>query len=268
MAMPGVDVQPIEQSTPTMVPAAATVGAAESYWVWDSRSRRYRITRAGASALGQRAGTYVGQARMVALRDAYIAQAKVRTNALAAQIANGDITLQQWQIGMREVIKDTYINEYMLGAGGRNAMTQADWGRVGQMVRQQYEYVDNFARDIAAGRYSEAGIAARARMYPESASQAYERGNTESRGMPQLPAYPGDGSTQCLSNCKCRWTIKETDEAWECTWTLSPAEHCLDCLDRAQRWAPLTIAKAQAATRAVLMSQLDGLVEHEHGVHD
>ena len=263
MAMPGVDTPTIEAGTSVSVTSAATV-AAESYWLWDSTSRRYRVTRAGAEALGQRAGTYVGQSRMVQLRDAFIAQSKVRTNALAAQIANGDITLQQWQMGMREVIKDTYINEYMLGAGGRNAMTQSDWGRVGQMVREQYEYVDRFARDIADGRYTEAGIAARARMYPESASQAYERGNTESRGMPQLPAYPGDGSTQCLSNCKCRWLIKETDDAWECTWKISPAENCPDCLDRAQRWAPLMVPKATAATRAVLMSHLGELAEHGH----
>lgn len=239
-------------------------GATEALWEWNSNTRRYRVTQAGADVLGQRVGTFVGQSRMVTVRDAYIAQSKLQTNTLAAQVANSEITLQQWQMGMRQVIKDTYINEYMLSAGGRNAMTQSDWGRVGQMVREQYEYLDRFAGDIANGRYTESGIAARARMYPESASQAYERGNAESRGMPQLPAYPGDGSTVCLSNCKCSWAIKETDAAWLCTWKIAPAENCPDCLDRAQRWAPLVVPKSMFSGKSALLKHLGELSEHEH----
>lgn len=268
MAMPGVTDADLTQATaPTPPPIAPlpTVAAAESFWLWDSRSRRYRITRAGAEALGQRAGTFVGQSRMVGLRDAYIAQSKLRTNALAAQVANGEISIQQWQIAMRQVVKDTFINEYMLGAGGRNAMTQADWGRVGQMVRNQYEYLDNFAQDILNGRYTEAGVAARGRMYPEAASQAFERGNTEGRGMPPLPQVPGDGQTRCLSNCKCSIQIKERDEAWDVYWKLSPAEHCEDCLELASRWNPLVIPKSNAATRSLVMEYAKSLPEyHRH----
>jgi len=266
MTMPGVDVPTTEAAatTTTAGSATGTIAATEAFWLWDSRSRRYRVTREGASELGQRAGTFVSHARMLTLRDAYIAQSKVTVNTLATQVAAGDITLQQWTLAMREMVRDTMINEYMLGAGGRNAMTQSDWGRLGQMIRTQYEYLDNFARDVAGGRYTEAGVAARGRMYAEAASQAFERGNVQSRGMPDLPAYPGDGSTRCLSNCKCRWVIKETDDAWECTWKLSPAEHCEDCLDRAQRWAPLVIPKMQAATRSILMAKLDGMSHGEH----
>lgn len=236
----------------------------EALWQWNNNTRRYRVTQAGADVLGQKVGTFVGQSRMTALRDTYIAQSKLQTNALAAQVYNSEITIQQWQMGMRQVIKDTYINEYMLSAGGRNAMTQSDWGRIGQQVREQYEYLDRFAQDIANGRYTESGIAARARMYPESASQAYEQANVVTRGIPDLPAYPGDGSTVCLSNCKCTWQIKETDDAWLCTWKISPAENCPDCLDRAQRWAPLTIAKSVIPGKSTLLEHLGELADHGH----
>ena len=230
-------------------------------WNFDSRTRRYRVTADGAAATGQPVGTFVGQARMTVLRDSFIAEQKVATNLLAEQVANGNITIQQWTTGMRQVVKDSFIDQYTMAAGGRNSMTQADWGRVGRMVRDQYQYLDGFASDIASGRYTENGVAARARMYAESSSQAFERGNAVSRGMPDLPAYPGDGKTQCLSNCKCSWVIKETDTAWECTWKLNPAEHCEDCIANSERWAPLIISKANAANRTTLAERLNALEE-------
>lgn len=229
----------------------------QPFWQWDGRTRRYRVTQAGSEALGQNTGTFVSQARMAGLRDEFIAHQKVGVNTLAKQLADGDISLNQWVVGMRQNVKDSFIDQYMLAAGGRNNMTQADWGRVGQMVRNQYEYLDRFAVDVANGRYTESAVAARARMYVESSSQAFERGNTVTRGMPDLPAYPGDGSTQCLSNCRCRWVIKETDTEWQCTWKLGQAEHCPDCVERSRIWAPYIVPK-------VLVKSVGELHEHLH----
>ena len=230
---------------------------AEPYWSWDGRTRRYRVTSAGSDALGQNAGTFVSQKKMAGLRDVFISQQKNQVNGLAQQLADGDITLNQWVLGMRQNVKDSFIDQYMLSAGGRNNMTQSDWGRIGQMVRNQYEYLDGFASDIAGGRYTESGVAARSRMYVESSSQAFERGNTVTRGMPDLPAYPGDGSTQCLSNCRCRWAIKETETDWQCTWKLAAAEHCLDCVNRADEWNPLVVPKSEARSLPELRAHLE-----------
>lgn len=94
----------------------------------------------------------------------------------------------------------------------------------------------------------EAQIAARSRMYVRSAREAYERANARTRGAPELPAYPGDGSTVCLTNCACHWELEPVeDEAtgeiveWEAYWTLGMTEHCPDCLERAEMWNPLRI---------------------------
>lgn len=210
-------------------------------WQWDPSTRRYRVTPAGSQATGQRAGTFVGEAKMLQLRDQYIDARKDAVNTLATQLANREITIQQWTDAMRQEIKTNMINEYLLAHGGRNSMTQADWGRVGQMVQTQYRFLDNFAAE--AGDMSEKAIAARSRMYVEASSQAFERGKVLARGMPDLPAYPGDGSTACRANCACGWEIHETAEAWLCYWTLGAAEHCPDCLSRASQWAPLVISK-------------------------
>ena len=229
------------------------------FWEWLPNVRRYRLTKEGAEKLGQRAGTFVSQKKMVGLRDDLIANQKERVNDLARRVANGDIRLERWQLEMREIVKENFINQYMLARGGRNAMTPTDWGRLGNMIRGQYRFLDSFAADIANGRYGESGIAARARMYIESSGQAYERANAVTRGMPDLPQYPGDGRTQCLANCKCRWRIVEREAQWECHWELSPAEHCPDCSKNALRWNPLVIRKQSSPFRSAVLQELAAL---------
>lgn len=157
--------------------------------------------------------------------------------------------LDRWVLDFRQSLKETYISEYLVARGGRDAMTQSDWGQLGAMLKQQYRYLDGFANDIASGNLSTDGrlqikrVRARAQMYFNGSSQAYERGKSNSLGMPRFPAYPGDGSTQCLTNCGCHWDVTETEEAWLCVWTLGPHEHCPDCVRRAGEWNPYRIPK-------------------------
>lgn len=212
-------------------------------WSWDSASRRYRVTAEGAATLNQTAGTFIGQKKMLDFREQIIVSSKERVNGLSAQLGKGDINLNQWTLAMRQEIKDNFINQYMLAHGGRNTMSQADWGRVGQMVRNQYQYLDRFATDIAGGRYNESAVASRARMYAEASSQAFERSKVAARGMPDMPQYPGAGNTPCLSNCKCYWDIKENDKEWLCYWTLTPTENCAGCITNATTWNPLVVPK-------------------------
>lgn len=218
---------------------------ASEYWRWNQRARRYYVTPEGAAALGQKPGTFVSQSQLVTLRDSFINEQKQRTNALATQLAAGDITVQQWTLAMREEVKINHISQYLLAHGGRDSMTQADWGRLGQKIRVQYEYLQKFAEDIAKGNLTEGQIAARARMYVESSSQSFEQGHALAMGAPEMPQYPGDGGTRCLSNCKCFWDIRELETQWDCYWKLRPAEHCPDCVANSARWNPLTFYKSQ-----------------------
>ena len=58
-----------------------------------------------------------------------------------------------------------------------------------------------------------------------------------------LPAMPGDGTSQCLTRCRCSWDITklEGDGNYDCTWVMSDAEHCQTCRQRATDWAPLRV---------------------------
>lgn len=199
-----------------------------SPWKWDEKARRYRGPN----------GRFIGKARMLALRDTFVDAAKESVGQLAARVAQPG-----WIDAMREQLKQVYIDQYCLGRGGRNAMTPSDWGRVGNMLKEQYRYLNNFAGDIAAGKLSEAQIAARAKLYMASSTQAYEKGKAYGMGVPPLPAYPGDHSTECGAQCKCEWDIQEWPNEYRAYWRLRPAEHCNTCLERSQKWAPYRIPK-------------------------
>jgi hypothetical protein len=95
----------------------------------------------------------------------------------------------------------------------------------------------------------EAQIAARSKMYLNSAREAFERAKARAYGLPTLPAYPGDGQTVCRTNCRCTWRIEELfdDEGnvigWNCYWDMvDDPGTCPDCTANAAKWSPLSIA--------------------------
>jgi hypothetical protein len=180
---------------------------------------------------------------MIALRDQYIDAVKVKAENLAERVAGGGMNVQQWTLEMRQLVKATYVDEYAMARGGRQMMTQRDWGILGSQIKSQYKFLAGFERDMMDGKLSEGQARVRAGMYVESGTQAFERGKAEGLGIPSLPAYPGDGSTQCRANCRCHWQIDDMGAEWHATWTLGVAEHCGDCVSNASQWAPLVIAK-------------------------
>lgn len=218
----------------------------KTYWRFHPGSLRYYITKEGAAALGVKAGTFVGAARVASIRDQLIDARKARVTALSLDYAQSGKTpadLTKWAEGMRDEIRSVTIAQYLLARGGREAMTPSDWGRIGGLIANQYKYLNGFIERIDNGRYSDKQIALIARMYAASSVRAFELGKVNQQGIGDLPAMPGDGGTICLSNCRCRWRIVEKRSVWECYWTLGSSEHCQDCTDRARLYSPLIIPK-------------------------
>lgn len=226
-----------------------------SIWSYDQASHRYRNTSTGR---------YIGQSTMVGLRDQFIESKKAAGDDLAGRLSRGEVSIQQWELEFRKQVKTAFVDEFVLGKGGRNAMTQSDWGAVGRMIRDQYTFSHEFARDIADGELSLAQIEARGRLYMDSATQAYERGRGASFGGLSLPEYPADGNQICKSNCRCSWVIEETDTEWRCTWQLSSGgETCDTCLGNAEKWNPLVITK-DGRSRAQVERYLEGMRNGHH----
>lgn len=166
---------------------------------------------------------------------------------LANQVYSGQISLGQWEENMKGLIKGLHASTAAIGKGGWDEMTQSDWGRVGAEVKKQYRYLHNFAENIAENRDSISlkAIQARAHMYGDAAGHTagimqageFSGGTTRNPTEWALPWLPKDGSTECLVNCKCKWISDIVDQTkdWKLvqfTWTLFPAEHCHDCVER------------------------------------
>ena len=205
-------------------------------WVWDDIKKFFsNVASSIAEALGFGA--------LVDLRDDFTDKVMGESDTLMEQLlVTGDVDIQEWVGEMRTLIKDTYRALYELAVGGRDNMTQSDYGRLGGILQEQYRYLDGFAQDLADGKLTLGQAQYRARMYIESATQAFERAKAASFGI-TLPQYPGDGSTPCLSNCRCEWEIKESKTEWLCYWRLGQAEHCPGCLEASQIYKPYIVPR-------------------------
>lgn len=147
------------------------------------------------------------------------------TNSLRA----GNISLQQWYDGMRSRMKTTHTMAGAIARGGWKSMTQADWGRIGQITRRQYEFLNNFARQLQGGAIPLDGrTVQRSGLYAEAGWGTYQE-NLRVRA------------------AQVGYTLERR--------VLNPAaEHCQDCVEYAdQDWQPIgtlpVIGDSQCVTR-------------------
>ena len=149
-------------------------------------------------------------------------------------------TLEEWEVELRWIVKDSFGMSYLLGAGGRNAMQMRDWGRLGVATSRAYSYLNNFANDLNTGSVSAAQALARAVMYPLGAKAPFARATAGTLGI-TLPVYPTE-DCPCLTNCRCAWSIARSDRVIEATWVaVNDKNTCDTCRDRSRQWAPLVI---------------------------
>ena len=164
-----------------------------------------------------------------------------KSDELATKVFTGELTIGAWEEAMRAELRQLHSSGAAITKGGWDQMSSADWGRLGTPLREQYKYLHGFANTIAeqADTISLKAIQARARMYGRAVGGTASLIQAGAVIENLLPWMPGDGSTKCLINCKCRWDLriikvdkKSGDKTVKAVWRLSPAEHCVDCLER------------------------------------
>lgn len=70
---------------------------------------------------------------------------------LASQLQNGQVGLSRWHREMMGLIKDTHLVSAASYKGGWAQMTQSDYGRVGQIVRREYDFLQDLAEELSPG---------------------------------------------------------------------------------------------------------------------
>jgi hypothetical protein len=134
-------------------------------YTWDASIKRYRDTR----------GRIVSRQTIRASIDAALDKMDLRARELALQLRAGEISLAQWELDMRVLVKDAHLFSAAAVRGGFDRMGAGDFGRVGQLVRTQYGYLDRFAGQIANGQQPLNGyMVNRATLYTQQARVTHE----------------------------------------------------------------------------------------------
>lgn len=163
-----------------------------------------------------------------------------RVDTLTTQLEQGTLTVATWQQKVGRELKVHSVAAYMEGAGKR-LLTPAEQQTVGRAVAGQLRYLDAFAAELTAADELPGSLHSRAALYANSIKAPYWQGVA---GDLPLPAYPGDGSTACLTNCKCLWSITTVNSDtgdYDCYWIRHASDSCSTCRDRAADWSPYEI---------------------------
>lgn len=156
-----------------------------------------------------------------------------------------DLSLtDDWYDEVARQLRRYHLAGFLSGYSGGTIPKAAD-AKIAQDLHTQLRFLNQFKVEIQDSAEWQAGWNARAEMYARSIQVPYWRGKTK---MLPLPAMPGDGTTQCLTNCKCAWSIDELDgdNNYDCYWIYGATErHCQSCRERETQWHPLQIRNGE-----------------------
>ena len=182
-------------------------------------------------------GRYVSRAAIRRAVEESLGNLTRRTDSLADDLRAGRISLTDFRSELRETIKQTQMMSAEVAHGGRQQMTQADYGRVGQAVRRQYEYLEKWVNEIQAGAPLDNRLEPRAALYLKSARTAYVREEArlmsekgwlarsvtrsaehcaqclaeEAKGLVEPRFIVPPGERTCLGNCRCFLQYERVD---------------------------------------------------------
>ncbi|KKM97692.1 hypothetical protein LCGC14_1165520 [marine sediment metagenome] len=169
-------------------------------YLWNERAAQYS---------DRKSGRFVSRQVIRDQLDKVIDASSQVMRAVSQQLRDGNIGLAEWQLEMMQQIKTTHLAGGAMQRGGWQQMTQADFGRVGQIVRNEYGFLRNFAEQIAIGEQKLDGtLVRRASLYGQ-------------QGRPTYLTFWDSTAAQ-------RGFDQERS-------ILNPAEHCAECVSEAAK---------------------------------
>jgi hypothetical protein len=172
-------------------------------YTWDPAARQYRDER----------GRFVPRSSVREALDGVIDAAISDAEDAARALQSGEISLIEWQLRVERATKRSVTAGTALATGGWAQTDSADWAAAGRRIRDQYGYLDSFAREIARGDQPLDGqFVQRTRQYANAGTLAYEATNH----------------------------AIQSEAFSEHRRVLRPAEHCPDCVRYAEMgWIPI-----------------------------
>lgn len=149
-------------------------------------------------------GRFIARAAVRRALEDSLANLTRLTDTLAGDLRFGRISLVQWREQMRLIVKQTQMAAAELARGGRAQMTQSDYGRVGQLVRRQYGFLETWVDQIKAGLPFDGRMEERAKQYLRGARSAYIAHEVQAlrqRGFDEIRTvlHPAEHCPECLA---------------------------------------------------------------------
>lgn len=168
-----------------------------------------------------------------------------RITVLAAQLAVGLVSISAWLRLFSSELRAYHLAAALIASDG--VLTPLVRQIVSARVARELGFLRSFAGEMEDGRFpvdAEARIRQRSKLYSGSADATFEETRLRNMGLPPLPAYPRDHSTDCRGFCYCHWDIIQLDGDgnWDAFWVHDPLQdNCEHCPQRGKTWFPLKI---------------------------
>lgn len=195
-----------------------TFPSLSSDFAWNETAGRY---------ISLKTGRFVPFSAVRDQLESVIDQSAIRMNAVTQQLIDKQISIVEWQSTMMEQIKLSHTAAAAASRGGWAQMSQSDWGATGRMIRDQYDYLRNFADQIANGEQALDGRALiRADLYGDAARGTFEqmrrRYEQQQNGMEEEIRILGEAD-------HCPGCLDQAALGWQPIGTLDPigAEECI-----------------------------------------
>lgn len=171
-------------------------------WSYDTTTARYRNSLTGR---------FLSQADALALTQRSIAAASRELEAQVVALAQGLVTLADWQRQLALLLKQLHLGQFILGRGGIKHTTPADFLEVARILKGEYRYLDGFGQDLAAGRLSVAQAQARTKLYLAKSRLSFWAGQQQAQSQGPMPTEmrrllaPVIHCAECESYARAGW---------------------------------------------------------------
>lgn len=147
----------------------------------------------------------------------YVAKEALR---IGSSYSKGRISLAEFEVRMRELLKSSHIIASSVGRGGKARMTLSDWGKVGARLKKEYGYLAKFVRKVSLGKVSKVATPHRASLYASSVRMSYhttvhkeETKNSVSDIRVRLVQNSKEGCEECAADAARGWVaVEDMDE--------------------------------------------------------
>lgn len=133
-------------------------------YIWDKKTGRYLDTSNNR---------FVSRNIVLKQIDRINNRSKIYMRSQAIRLVSRQISLSQFQALMIDEIKRSHLCMGLLSCGGKDNVSKANYGAIGNRLKEEYQYLTRFALAIANGELSEKQIINRASMYSNSSASAF-----------------------------------------------------------------------------------------------